>query len=69
MIDSPAPTIIYTVIYFIIVGLGPRYMKNRKPFELTFILIQYNVFMTLLNLYIAIEVCRIILSFEITIPN
>ncbi|XP_025415363.1 elongation of very long chain fatty acids protein 4-like isoform X2 [Sipha flava] len=55
MIDSPAPTIIYTVIYFIIVGLGPRYMKNRKPFKLTFILIQYNVFMTLLNLYIAIE--------------
>lgn len=58
MVDSPAPTIFYTVIYFIIVGLGPKYMKNRKPFKLTSILIPYNVLMTLLNLYIAVEVCQ-----------
>jgi len=57
MVDSPTPTVIYTVIYFIIVGLGPRCMKNRKPFKLTPILIPYNILMTLLNLYIAIEVC------------
>lgn len=57
MVDSPTPTIVYTLIYFIIVGVGPRYMKKRKPFKLTSILIPYNIFMTLLNLYIAIEVC------------
>jgi len=56
MVDSPTPTVIYTVIYFIIVGLGPRCMKNRKPFKLTPILIPYNILMTLLNLFIAIEV-------------
>lgn len=57
MVDSPTPTVIYTMIYFIIVGLGPRCMKNRKPFKLTPILVPYNILMTLLNLYIAIEVC------------
>ncbi|CAI6344962.1 unnamed protein product [Macrosiphum euphorbiae] len=55
MVDSPTPTLIYTVIYFIIVGLGPRCMKSRKPLKLTPILIPYNILMTLLNLYIAIE--------------
>lgn len=56
MVDSPTPTVVYTAIYFVIVALGPRLMKNRKPFKLTSILIYYNVLMALLNLYIGIEV-------------
>jgi len=56
MVDSPVPTVVYTVVYFIIVVLGPRCMKHRTPFKLTTVLIPYNVLMTLLNLYIAVEV-------------
>ncbi|XP_050443774.1 elongation of very long chain fatty acids protein 4-like isoform X2 [Adelges cooleyi] len=56
MVDSPVPTLTYISIYLIIVYLGPKCMKNKKPFKLTSLLITYNVLMTLLNLYIAIEI-------------
>lgn len=59
MVDSPMPTLVYTIVYFLIVGLGPRCMKNRKPLKLTSVLIPYNVLMTLLNLFIAIEVRQV----------
>lgn len=56
LVDSPVPTLLYTVIYLAIVGIGPKVMEKRKPFQLNWILIPYNLAMSLLNLYIAIEV-------------
>lgn len=56
MVDSPVPTVLYTILYLVIVGIGPRLMKDRKPFKLTWCLVPYNLAMSLLNLYIAIEV-------------
>ncbi|XP_024083925.1 elongation of very long chain fatty acids protein 4 isoform X2 [Cimex lectularius] len=55
MVDSPLPTFLYTILYLVIVGIGPRLMKNRKPFKLNWCLVPYNLAMSLLNLYIAIE--------------
>ncbi|KAJ8935977.1 hypothetical protein NQ314_012544 [Rhamnusium bicolor] len=34
---------------------GPKYMANRKPFRLTWLLIPYNLSMAILNAYIAIQ--------------
>lgn len=60
MVDSPLPTIIYTILYLTIVYVGPRLMRNRKPFKLTWALVPYNLAMAMLNLYIAIEVSQTI---------
>lgn len=56
MVDSPIPTLAYTLIYLSIVTIGPRLMRDRKPYKLTSILVPYNMLMCALNLYIAIEV-------------
>ncbi|KAI5702271.1 hypothetical protein M8J76_015967 [Diaphorina citri] len=55
MVDSPIPTLAYTLIYLSIVTIGPRLMRDRKPYKLTSILVPYNMLMCALNLYIAIE--------------
>lgn len=62
LVDSPAPTLLYTAVYLFIVWLGPKLMKNRKPFRLTWLLIPYNLAMALLNAYIAVQVSVICLS-------
>lgn len=59
-VDSPAPTLLYTLLYLAIVWVGPRVMKNRKPFKLTVVLIPYNLAMAFLNAYIAVQVNIII---------
>lgn len=57
LVDSPMPTLFYTAIYLLIVWLGPKYMRNRKPYRLTWALLVYNIAMAVLNFYIAYEVC------------
>lgn len=54
--DSPTPTLFYTILYLSVVWSGPKLMKNRKAFKLTWILIPYNFAMAILNAYIAIQV-------------
>ena len=55
LVDSPVPTLVYTLIYLSIVWAGPKIMKNKKPLKLTWLLMPYNLFMALLNGYIAVE--------------
>ncbi|XP_076387938.1 very long chain fatty acid elongase 4 isoform X1 [Megachile rotundata] len=55
LVDSPKPTLIYTMLYLLIVWAGPKVMKNRKAFKLTWALVPYNLAMALLNAYIAIQ--------------
>lgn len=54
---SPGPlfTILVTYLYFCLYA-GPRYMKNRKPFELKNTLIIYNAIQVVLSVYLVIEV-------------
>lgn len=55
LVDSPKPTLIYTLLYLLIVWAGPKVMKKRKAFKLTWALVPYNLTMALLNAYIAIQ--------------
>ncbi|KAL6435978.1 hypothetical protein ACFW04_005661 [Cataglyphis niger] len=55
LVDSPQPTLIYTLLYLLIVWAGPKVMKKRKAFKLTWALVPYNLAMACLNAYIAIQ--------------
>ncbi|KAL0277540.1 UNVERIFIED_CONTAM: hypothetical protein PYX00_004790 [Menopon gallinae] len=56
LIRSPMPglTIIAAYLYFVTTW-GPRYMKHRKPYELTKTLIVYNFLQVLISIYIVVE--------------
>ncbi|GFQ71963.1 elongation of very long chain fatty acids protein 1 [Trichonephila clavata] len=43
--------------------LGPRFMKNRKPFQLKELMIGYNFILSTVNCYIAINYTRVIKSY------
>lgn len=53
--SSVKPTIVCLTLYYLMVFFGPKIMKNRKPFSLKSIMLVYNMFITLLNAYILIE--------------
>lgn len=55
LVDSPMPTIGYICCYLFLVWIGPKYMKNRPPYRLTFLLIVYNLCMAVLNAYISLQ--------------
>ena len=50
------PTIIIVICYLLVVYYGPDLMEKRKPFQLKPLLIAYNVAITGLNAWIALEV-------------
>lgn len=53
--SSIKPTLACLALYYNMVYFGPRIMKNRQPFNLKWILVVYNLFITVLNAYIFIE--------------
>lgn len=54
--DNPLPTLTISSLYLLFLWLGPKYMKNREPFQLRKILIVYNFSMVILNAFIFKEV-------------
>ncbi|XP_077018199.1 very long chain fatty acid elongase 5 isoform X2 [Tamandua tetradactyla] len=56
LLDNYIPTLICSVIYLLIVWLGPKYMKNKQPFSCRGILVVYNLGLTLLSLYMFCEI-------------
>ncbi len=54
--SSPFPTLGIALGYLVMVNLGPKLMHNRKPFDLQFLLIPYNLGISMLNLFIGVEV-------------
>ncbi|KAK9738409.1 GNS1/SUR4 family [Popillia japonica] len=48
---------IVAVYLYIVFNLGPKFMENRKPFELKWVLIGYNIFQVLYCLVILVLVC------------
>lgn len=55
--QSPVPmTAILSVYLFFILYLGPRFMANRKPFQLKEPMIVYNFLLVALSIYIVYEV-------------
>uniref|UniRef100_A0A8C9LA67 Elongation of very long chain fatty acids protein n=1 Tax=Pavo cristatus TaxID=9049 RepID=A0A8C9LA67_PAVCR len=55
LLDSYLPTFFLTVAYLLCIWLGNKFMKNRQPFSLRAHLIVYNLGITLLSLYMLIE--------------
>ena len=55
-VPSILSPIFFVVIYLLLVWSLPKVMKNKEPFQLTNLLVLYNAAMTLLNLYIFVEV-------------
>ncbi|CAD1474263.1 unnamed protein product, partial [Heterotrigona itama] len=58
LVDSPKPTLIYTMLYLFIVWAGPKIMRKRRAFKLTWALVPYNLAMACLNAYIAIQIAH-----------
>ncbi len=57
MMSSPVPSIILTVLYvYVVKYAGPKFMENRKPYDLRGILLWYNFAMVALSGYIFLEV-------------
>lgn len=56
LVSSPGPTltIVATYVYFCI-SVGPRYMKDRKPYDLKNTMIVYNFIQVLLSVYVMYE--------------
>ena len=54
--QSPIPTIVLCMLYFLSVVVGPKLMENRKPFDLKYILIAYNFSLVALSIYIIHQV-------------
>ena len=64
--DNPLPTLAISTSYLLFLWLGPKYMKNREPFQLRKTLIVYNFSMVFLNFFIFKEVacCQTLLWVE-----
>lgn len=55
--SSPLPTLSICLSYvYIVKVLGPKFMENRKPFELRRVLIAYNAFQVLFSTWLFYEV-------------
>uniref|UniRef100_A0A3B3HH29 Elongation of very long chain fatty acids protein 4 n=2 Tax=Oryzias latipes TaxID=8090 RepID=A0A3B3HH29_ORYLA len=52
LMDGPLPTLAISTSYLLFLWLGPKYMKNREPFQLRKTLVIYNFSMVFLNLFI-----------------
>ncbi|MXQ97816.1 hypothetical protein E5288_WYG013834 [Bos mutus] len=55
LLDNYVPTLVCSILYLLIVWLGPKYMKTRQPFSCRGILVVYNLGLTLLSLYMFCE--------------
>ena len=57
MMDSYWPTLLLCSAYVYLVTVwGPRFMKDRKPFNISTFLVYYNFFQVLLSTYIFVLV-------------
>lgn len=44
LMGSPLPIVVILCLYFTFLNLGPKIMKERKPFKLTPVIRLYNIF-------------------------
>uniref|UniRef100_T1IZZ6 Elongation of very long chain fatty acids protein n=1 Tax=Strigamia maritima TaxID=126957 RepID=T1IZZ6_STRMM len=54
LVKSPVPMLVLIFLYFNMVHFGPKIMQKREPYKLKWVLIVYNLGITILNLYIAV---------------
>lgn len=59
LMSSPFPTLLICAGYiYFIKYLGPRLMRDRRPFELKGVIIFYNIIQLLLNIYLVYKVSK-----------
>ena len=50
LMSSPLPTLLLCLSYLLVVKvLGPLYMYNRKPYDLKYPMLAYNLFQVMFN--------------------
>lgn len=59
LMSGPGPllTVLVTYLYFC-TSVGPRYMRDRKPYDLKNTMILYNVSQILMSIFLVYEVCK-----------
>uniref|UniRef100_A0A3Q0SJD4 Elongation of very long chain fatty acids protein 5 n=1 Tax=Amphilophus citrinellus TaxID=61819 RepID=A0A3Q0SJD4_AMPCI len=55
LLDNYPTTFALTVMYLLIVWMGPKYMKHRQPYSCRALLVFYNLGLTLLSFYMFYE--------------
>jgi elongation of very long chain fatty acids protein 7 len=59
LMDSPWPTALMCVLYvYIVKFFGPKYMKDREPFEFRRLLVVYNLAMVAFSFYLFSELTK-----------
>ncbi|XP_030625074.1 very long chain fatty acid elongase 2 isoform X1 [Chanos chanos] len=62
LLDSYTPTLLLTLLYLLVIYLGTQFMKNRPAYSLKSILLLYNFSITMLSLYMLVELISSTLS-------
>ena len=53
LMPSPWPVLGFSTLYIYVVWCaGPAFMKNRQPYDIKLLMITYNLFQTLLSLWL-----------------
>lgn len=59
MMSDPFPTLFICLFYaYFVRVLGPKFMENRKPFDLRNLMILYNLFQVIFSTWLFYEVRR-----------
>ena len=56
LLDSYTPTFALTVMYLLIVWMGPKFMSHRQPYSCRGVMVGYNLGLTVLSFYMFYEV-------------
>lgn len=67
LMATPIPVTMFFLAYIAIVLIGPRFMANRKPFNIKTLLFPYNVALVILSVYMFTEVRKYIYHFKSSI--
>jgi len=60
---NPIPVWILTIAYLSFVTyIGPKFMKNRQAFSLTYFMVIYNIGLVFMSIYMFVEVSLVNLS-------
>lgn len=57
LMASPVPTLGLFFLYLFVANYGPSFMKSRKALQLRWLLVFYNLYIAILNLWITCELC------------
>lgn len=51
LVSSPWPLLAIIILYLLLLRFGPKFMANRKPFDLKGVMVVYNLLVVVLSVY------------------